>query len=111
MRERERELTCGRALQARVPSCFPDALTRRWLLQSPSDRRGGCPRLSSAGPGITDTYGFEVGRFGKAVSLKKKKNSGRPALPFPPALRLPAGRGLVAGRLGSPGPACAGKAV
>lgn len=110
--ERERE----RELEARIPFCFQDKLTLKWLLQFHFCRHSCFPGLSSPGPEIEYTYGFVwLGRFWKADSLRKKNNWHLPLQPtlvlgilFPPPDTSVWLAGLI---LCSTGPVCAGKAV
>lgn len=72
-----------RELQARLPFCFQDQLTLKWLLQSPFySHFFFSPQPFCPGPGIEYTYGFVVGLFLEGRFLKKKKKW--PPPPPPP---------------------------
>lgn len=106
-----------RELQARLPFCFQDQLTLKWLLQSPFySHFFFSPQPFCPGPGIEYTYGFVVGLFLEGRFLKKKKNDPPTASPNQPSFEAffpPPDSRLWACRPESLllCPGCAGKAV
>lgn len=77
-----------RELQARLPFCFQDQLTLKWLLQSPFySHFFFSPQPFCPGPGIEYTYGFVVGLFLEGRFLKKKKKWPPHRLPQPTLFR------------------------
>lgn len=77
-----------RELQARLPFCFQDQLTLKWLLQSPFLQSlffFFSPQPFCPGPGIKYTYGFVVGLFLKGRFLKKQQQENDPPSPNQPS--------------------------